>query len=160
MKGGQDARAPCTWEEIIMSLKKQYVQNQSTCNVTFNLSKDESGEAETVNLVGEFNNWNIATTPMEKFKNGNFTVLLKLEVGKEYQYRYLLNGKDWINDPAADKYAAVPEIGVDNSVVVVSQPPVEVAPEPPAKKATPVKEVAPEPPAKKASPAKSKRYRK
>ena len=40
-----------------------------------------------------------------------------LPKGNEYQFRYLVNGRDWHNDWHADKY--VPnKYGSDNSVVV------------------------------------------
>jgi len=40
-----------------------------------------------------------------------------LSAGREYQFRYLVDGQDWYNDWQADKY--VPNnFGGDNSVVV------------------------------------------
>ncbi|MDX1655300.1 MAG: isoamylase early set domain-containing protein, partial [Candidatus Competibacteraceae bacterium] len=48
--------------------------------------------------------------------DGSFTVTVNLESGKEYQFRYLLDGERWENDWEADKY--VPAGGHDNSVVV------------------------------------------
>ncbi len=44
-------------------------------------------------------------------------ITLELDQGREYQFRYLVNGTDWHNDWHADKY--VPNrFGSDNSVVV------------------------------------------
>ena len=102
-----------------MSFKKQYLKNKSVCKVTFNLSKKETGAAKTANLVGDFNNWDTVATPMKKSKNGNFTVTLDLEPGREYQFRYFLNGERWTNDPKADKYIPVPEVNAENGVVVL-----------------------------------------
>ncbi|MBN1132458.1 MAG: isoamylase early set domain-containing protein [Bacteroidales bacterium] len=101
-----------------MSLKKQYFEKKPSCKVTFRLSKSEANRAKRVNLVGDFNNWNQEGTPMKMLKNGDFTVILDLEKGKEYQFRYLLNGSEWINDTAADRYA-VNEYQTENSVVIV-----------------------------------------
>jgi hypothetical protein len=42
--------------------------------------------------------------------------LVELESGKEYQFRYLINGETWENDFEADAYAPTP-FGVENSVV-------------------------------------------
>ena len=56
---------------------------------------------------------------MKKLKNGTFKVKLTLEAGKEYQFRYLLDGKRWENDGAADKYVPAPFSYTDNSVVIV-----------------------------------------
>lgn len=102
-----------------MSIKKQYLTSKAVCKVTFKLSKEEANAAETASLVGEFNNWDAAATPMSKNSAGQFSVTLDLDCGKEFQYKYLLNGANWINDPAADKYVQVPDMGTENSVVVV-----------------------------------------
>ena len=75
------------------------------------------GGDETVYLVGDFNSWDERATPLKKLKNGHFTATLELEKGREYQFRYLVNGTEWHNDWHADKY--VPnQFGADNSVVV------------------------------------------
>ena len=105
-----------------MSLKKQYLPSKPICRVTFRLSKAETNAAETVNLVGEFNNWDTTATPMKKSNPGNFWTTVSLAFGKEFQYKYLVNGNNWINDPAADKYVHVPDMGTDNSVVVIDTP--------------------------------------
>lgn len=102
-----------------MSLRKQYLKSKPVCKVTFSLSKEESSSAETATLVGDFNNWDTSVSPMKKYKNGNFTITLDLDKDKEYQFRYLLNGQNWINDVKADKYAPVPDLATENSVVVV-----------------------------------------
>lgn len=74
-------------------------------------------KAESAFLVGDFNGWDHAATPMKKLKDGRFTVTLELALDGEYQFRYLLNGGEWRNDEAADRY--VPnEFGEENSVVL------------------------------------------
>jgi 1,4-alpha-glucan branching enzyme len=102
-----------------MSLKKQFLKNKPVCKVTFNLPKEEAKAAGTVNLVGDFNNWDTSAAPMKKFKNGKFTITVDLKTGREYQFRYLMDGKRWENDQNADKYIPVPELSAENSVVVV-----------------------------------------
>lgn len=74
--------------------------------------------AETIHLVGDFNNWSSTSTPLRLGDDG-WSVSLELDVGNSYQYRYLINGTDWYNDWRADRY--VPnEYGGDNSVVVAA----------------------------------------
>ncbi len=76
--------------------------------------------ADHIYLVGDFNDWNITATPL-RLNDTGWSVTLDLDIGKEYQYRYLLNGCDWHNDWQADRY--VPnEYGGDNSVVVAELP--------------------------------------
>ena len=95
-------------------LKKRYLKNGTVCKVTFNTAKRLG--AEKVNLVGDFNKWSKRATPMNPRKDGRFTVWLHLEAGKEYQFRYLVNGDEWHNDWEADGYVPNPH-GSDNCVV-------------------------------------------
>jgi 1,4-alpha-glucan branching enzyme len=72
--------------------------------------------ADTVHVVGDFNGWNERATPLRLTETAWMTTL-ELEAGREYQYRYLLNGNEWHNDWHADRY--VPNAyGGDNSVVI------------------------------------------
>jgi len=96
-------------------LKKQYLKSKPICKVTFYLPA--AVKAETVHLVGDFNNWDEHSTPMKKLKDDRFTVVLELESGKEFQFRYLVDQSEWHNDWEADKYVPNPFSG-DNSVVV------------------------------------------
>lgn len=75
--------------------------------------------AESVFLVGDFNNWSQTSLPMARGRNDDgWQVSVELERGKEYQFRYLVNGTDWYNDWDADRYVPNP-YGGDNSVVVL-----------------------------------------
>jgi 1,4-alpha-glucan branching enzyme len=67
--------------------------------------------------VGDFNDWNETATPMMRdLSAGLWRVRLELDRGREYQFRYLVDGSTWHNDWHADRY--VPNIhGSDNSVV-------------------------------------------
>ena len=95
-------------------LKKKFFKTKSTCQVTFQLPGEI--KAESAALVGEFNNWDESATPMKKVK-AVWKTTLELDQGREYQFRYLVNGTDWHNDPAADKF--VPNnIDGNNSVVL------------------------------------------
>lgn len=95
-------------------LKKRYVSEGKVCEVTFVLSSDV--QAASAVLVGDFNNWEKNATPMKQTKNGTWQAKVKLEAGREYQYRYVVNGAEWANDQSADRYAAHP-YGGENSVV-------------------------------------------
>lgn len=101
-----------------MMNKKEYLKSKPECKVTFRLPKEIVAEAETVNLVGDFNNWDVSSTPMKKLKTGEFTVTVSLKKDNEYQYRYLIDGKTWKNDEDADKYV-MNEFSGENAVVIV-----------------------------------------
>lgn len=82
--------------------------------VTFTMPRLEG--ATHLSLVGDFNNWSINQNPLKQNADGSWSAALTLEGGREYGYRYLVNGEDWHNDWAADRYVAN-EFGSDNSVV-------------------------------------------
>jgi len=96
-------------------LKKQTLKSRPACKVTFEVPREL--KAKDVSLVGEFNDWNGAATPMRRLKDGRFTVTLELQPQRAYQFRYLVDGGRWDNDWAADRYVPNP-FGGDNSVVL------------------------------------------
>lgn len=101
-------------------LKKQYLKTKNVCKVTFYLPKAIAGDEAY--LVGDFNDWDLSATPMEKLKNaryGHFKATLDLQKGQEFQFRYLVDG-EWHNDWEADKYVPNP-FGGDNSVVLTTE---------------------------------------
>jgi 1,4-alpha-glucan branching enzyme len=101
-----------------MSIKKQYSEKKPLCKVTFKIAKEVVGSVKQISLAGDFNNWNVESIPMKKLKTGEFSVSVDLETGNEYQFKYLLDGKDWMNDEEADNY--VPNgFCTENSVIIV-----------------------------------------
>ncbi len=99
-----------------MSLKKTYSRSKPTCKVKFILPA-HVGKAKSATVVGDFNDWKIDATPMKKQKEGPLAVTVELEKGRDYQFRYLVNGEQWENDDAADRYEISEFSGVENSVV-------------------------------------------
>ncbi len=100
-----------------MSITKKFLKSKPVCKVTFKLSKDQVNGASSVHLVGDFNEWNESAEPMKGLKNGGYTVTVDLEQGKEYQFRYLVDGNTWLNDEEADKSAPTPFGDASNSVI-------------------------------------------
>jgi hypothetical protein len=82
--------------------------NKEKVRVTF--SMPASIWADTIYLVGDFNQWSKTSIPLVLDDNG-WHASVELESGRTYQYRYLVN-----NDWRADHYAPN-EFGGDNSVV-------------------------------------------
>ena len=62
--------------------------------------KRAANGAEIVVIVGDFNSWDTSANPMTKTINGRLYSqgLQDLETGKEYQFRYLIDGSKWEND--------------------------------------------------------------
>jgi 1,4-alpha-glucan branching enzyme len=94
-------------------LSKKPLGRKRRVLVTFTLSEPE---ADAVQLVGDFTDWG-SPKAMRRASDGTWSVAVELPSGREYAFRYVVNGVRWENDPAADKY--VPNaFGSENSVVV------------------------------------------
>ena len=102
-----------------MSIRKQYLKSKSVCKATFRIPEAMGASAKTAHIVGEFNNWAVFSTPMKKLKSGAFTTTIELEPGREYQFRYLLDKKIWINESDADKSVPTPYGDSENSVIII-----------------------------------------
>lgn len=130
-----------------MSLVKKYSKKKDTCKVTFSLPKEAVKGAKNVVLVGEFNNWNPSEGVALVNKKNGYETVIELASGRKYEFRYLVDGRTWVNDFKADAY--VPNaFGTENSVVAI---PSTTTVKGTAKKTTAKKTVA-----KKATPAKKK----
>ena len=99
-----------------LGIRKEYSKSHKMCRATFRLPGEAAPKARKVTIVGDFNNWDKEATLLKKLENGDFAITLELDPGKEYRFRYLIDGKMWENDWRADKYARSP-YGVDDSVV-------------------------------------------
>lgn len=102
-------------------LKKEYIKSKNKIRVTFELAKNELPEDQAIEhiyLVGDFNEWDQTATPLKRNKQGAYRVALELEPGRAYEFRYVINGRHWCNDWAADAYAPS-AYGADNCVVEV-----------------------------------------
>jgi 1,4-alpha-glucan branching enzyme len=98
-------------------ITKQFMKSKPVCKATFTLPVEVAPEAENIQVLGEFNNWDPTNgIEMKKQKNGFFKATVELETGKDYQFRYLVNGNTWINDQEADKYIST-QYGTENCVI-------------------------------------------
>jgi 1,4-alpha-glucan branching enzyme len=97
-------------------LKKTIAKNGKTCRVTFRVPSEV--EAKQVYLCGDFNDWSRSSHPLKQRKDGSFSTSITLETGKDYRFRYLLDGERWENDWEADAYAPN-DFGSEDSVIKV-----------------------------------------
>ncbi len=93
-------------------IKKKFFKTKDECEVTFEV---ENEEAQTVTLVCDFNGWQ--PVAMKKLKKGPFKTKIRLPKASQFEFRYLVDGQQWLNDKAADKYS-VNEHGSNNGVVL------------------------------------------
>jgi len=100
-----------------MSIKKQYLKSRPVCKVALRVPKEAAKEAKSIHVVGDFNDWKVDATPMKALKSGDFTCTLELPTTQAwYEFRYLLDNKQWENDWEADAYAPN-DMNTENSVI-------------------------------------------
>lgn len=86
-----------------MPIAKKYHKSKPVCRVDFKFDGEEAQSASSVSLAGDFNDWNVTAAPMTRNKNG-FECSMDLSAGRQYRFRYVVDGQDWHNDPQADSY--------------------------------------------------------
>lgn len=96
-----------------MPIKRSYLKTKNVCRVTFNLQEPD---ASKVCIVGDFNDWDKEAVPMRKGRQG-FSATMDLQPGREYQFRYLIDGQKWANDEEADHHTETPFPDARNSVI-------------------------------------------
>jgi len=97
-------------------LKKKPIRKSKKTSVVFEI--EGLDKAKAVNLAGDFNEWEPSATPMKRRKDGAWSVTVRLDNDSQYQYRYVVDGQDWVVDPDADALVANP-FGGHNSLVVI-----------------------------------------
>jgi 1,4-alpha-glucan branching enzyme len=83
-----------------MAIKKQFLKSKPICKVTFEVLNPE---AEQIVLLGEFNEWNQTSHPMNKMKNGKHKIAIDLETERNYAFKYLVDGNTWMLEEDADE---------------------------------------------------------
>jgi anti-sigma factor RsiW len=73
--------------------------------------------AVSVNVVGDFNDWNPRVTPLHAARAGVWEVSVPLSPGR-HRYAFVVDGRVWRPDPAAPR-AIEDDFGTPNSVVTV-----------------------------------------
>lgn len=99
-----------------MAIKKQYLKSKPVCKVTFTVPAEE---AKKVAVVGDFNNWNPKGSTLKKLKNGTFKGTFDLPKENAYEFRYLVDNNNYINETEADRYQWNDYAGAENAVLEV-----------------------------------------
>jgi len=107
-------------------------------SVTFTV--DPQVGAQTAAVCGEWNDWSPDAGSMHRDSAGGFSLTVGLDAGRAYRFRYLLDGRRWDNDWAADAYQPN-DFGGDDSVVDLTA--LAEAVPPTARKAPAKKEASP-----------------
>ncbi len=103
-----------------MALSKQFIKSKSAFKVTFSVPSEVVVDSRKVAVLGDFNGWNPEeAAALKKQKDGSFKGSVELTGGREYQFRYLLDGEKWVNDPEPDGFVPSGVTAEQNCVVVL-----------------------------------------
>jgi 1,4-alpha-glucan branching enzyme len=100
--------AGCVRSQIVPST----AVDGTTCTFTY-----ISASASSVNLAGDFNNWDSASLPMKKIDGKTWIMRIQLEKGV-YQYQFIVDHETPVPPPHAAAYAA-DGFGGKNGIVIV-----------------------------------------
>ncbi len=93
-------------------INKKFFKTKNEVEVTFEL--DEKN-ARSVEIVADFLGWEAA--PMKRNKKDKlFKFKTRLPKDQEFEFRYLVDNSDWVNDANADKYVSN-TFGEENGLV-------------------------------------------
>lgn len=100
-----------------MAIKKTITKDKKKYKVTFSLPQAAAPNANSVRVVGDFNDWDWDAGLELKKNKTEFKGQMELSAGQRQEFRYLIDNERWENDWQADDYARTP-YGCDNSVVI------------------------------------------
>ncbi|USD67172.1 isoamylase early set domain-containing protein [Vibrio sp. SCSIO 43136] len=93
-------------------INKRFFKTKDEVEVTFSLDADQ---AKSVSLVADFLDWEAQPMKINK-KDKVFKYKTRLPKGQEFEFRYLVDDQEWVNDAQADRY--VPNVhGQDNCLI-------------------------------------------
>ncbi|PMH43195.1 1,4-alpha-glucan branching protein [Vibrio sp. 10N.286.49.B3] len=97
-------------------INKRFFKTKDEVEVTFEL-KDV--KADSVAIAADFLGWE--ATPMKKLAKGTtFKFKTRLPKNEQFEFRYLINEQEWVNDAHADSYIKN-SFGEENSLVSTAQ---------------------------------------
>ena len=79
-------------------VQKTYYKTKDYCKVKFSFKLED---AETIEILGLNSDWKNSII-MSKKKDGTFSADVNLPKDSKHEFKYLVNEKEWVNDPEAD----------------------------------------------------------
>ena len=95
-------------------VQKTYYKTKDYCKVKFSFKVEN---AETIEILGLNSDWENSVI-MSRKKDGSFSADVNLPKDSTHEFKYLVDQKEWLNEPEADK--EVPNVfGGSNSVITL-----------------------------------------
>ncbi|MCC9166630.1 isoamylase early set domain-containing protein [Pontibacter harenae] len=95
-------------------IQKTSYKTKDYCKVKFTVDAEN---AESVEILGLNGDWDTPVA-MSKKKDGTFATEVQLPKNSRHEFKYRVNGSDWINEPEADEQSSN-EYGGQNSVITL-----------------------------------------
>lgn len=96
-------------------LDKKVSPKGKSVRVTFELPAEIA--QDRVAVVGDFNDWDTGSDLMDfDTKKGVWKKSISFKPGHSHEFRYFIDGVEWRNDEAADRYVSNPFF-CENSVI-------------------------------------------
>ena len=95
-------------------ITKKKMKGGKKISVTFR--HEGHGDADTVEVLGDFNGWARGTHAMKRRKDGTWSLTVRLPRKQRFQFRYLVDDAEWTTDDAGDGLAPN-EFGTVNAVL-------------------------------------------
>jgi Glycogen recognition site of AMP-activated protein kinase len=95
-------------------VQKKYFKTKDYCNVKFSYKEEN---AETIEILGLNSDWRNSII-MSRKKDGTFSADVSLPKNSKHEFKYLINTKEWANEPSADDQQPN-EYGGSNSVIIL-----------------------------------------
>jgi hypothetical protein len=95
-------------------IQKTYFKTKDYCKVKFSFKVEN---AETVEILGLNSDWQNSVI-MSKKKDGSFSAAVTLPKDSKHEFKYLVNEREWLNEPEADGETPN-EYGGSNSVIIL-----------------------------------------
>ncbi|MCZ6787325.1 MAG: isoamylase early set domain-containing protein [Planctomycetota bacterium] len=96
-------------------IKKKPVRGKDLTAVTFRSKAPK--RTRSLQLLGEFNDWRSDRHPMKRRKDGTWSVTVRLPKDEQFQFRYLIDGEQWLTDEQSDGLA-LNELGDPNALIM------------------------------------------
>jgi hypothetical protein len=94
---------------------------KKNCKVTFVLDKNDFSEFDDIRVLGDFNGWHYEKGLIMELKKGQFKSSVTVKAGINYEFRYILNGRHWFNDPQGDGLVDSPFYGISNTLIIINE---------------------------------------
>jgi hypothetical protein len=95
-------------------VQKTYYKTKDYCKVKFSFAAEN---VKSIKILGLNGDWKKAVIMTQK-KDGSFSADVNLPKASQHQFKYLVDGSKWLNEPQADSEIAN-EFGGTNSLLVL-----------------------------------------